>query len=142
MIDAATQQIEALKDKFQYNPDDNTYSDPNNPTKVYTPKELTDMKNAISTKLDQALAKAKLRPLGVRFDPKSAGSANVQQTFTGKDSQGNEVSNTFYVPPGQAAPSQAAPKSVAEVQKGQDYNGYTYLGGNKADKNSWKKAGQ
>ena len=122
MIDAATQQVKDIQDRYQYDPDTNTYSDPNNPTKVYSPDEFTDMKNAISTKLDAALTKAKLRPLGVRFNAKDAG--------------GGKNLNA------PAAPAQTAPKSVNDVQKGQDYNGYTYLGGDKADQKSWKKAGQ
>lgn len=122
LIDNATQQVKDLQDKFQYDPDTNTYSDPNSPTRTYTPEEFTDMKNQVATKLDKDLTSKKLRPLRVRFDAKDAGA--------GKN---------LNAP---AAPAQTAPKSVNDVQKGQDYNGYTYLGGDKADQKSWKKAGQ
>lgn len=120
MIDDATQKVKDLQDKFTYNSDDNTYSDPNDASaKSYTPQQYTDMKNSISTKLDASLSKAKLRTLRVRFDPKDAGA--------GKGA-------------GQAAsPAQTAPKSVTDVQQGQVYNGYKYLGGNKADQKSWQK---
>ena len=67
------------------------------------------MKNQVATKLDKDLTSRKLRPLRVRFDAKDAGA--------GKN---------LNAP---AAPAQTAPKSVNDVQKGQDYNGYTYLGG-------------
>lgn len=79
LIDNATQQVRDLQDKFQYDPDTNTYSDPNSPTKTYTPDEYTDMKNQISTKLDKDLTSKKLRPLRVRFDPKDAGAGKSAQ---------------------------------------------------------------
>ena len=117
--DAAGQEIQ---DRYQYDPDTNTYSDPNNPDRDVLAGRVHGHEEP---SLDQArcgVTKAKLRPLGVRFNAKDAG--------------GGKNLNA------PAAPAQTAPKSVNDVQKGQDYNGYTYLGGDKADKNSWKKAGQ
>lgn len=129
MIDEATQQVKDLQDKYVYDPDTNTYSDPNSPTRTYSPEEYTDMKNSISTKLDASLSKAKLRPLRVRFDAKDAGA--------GKGA-------------GQAAspaPSAQTATSIADLQAGQNYKGkdgvlYNYLGGPKTDPKSYKKVAQ
>ena len=73
MIDSATAQVQAIQDKYQYDPDTNRYFDPNEPTKLLSPEEFTDLKNGISAKLDAALTRVKMKPLGVRFNPADAG---------------------------------------------------------------------
>lgn len=73
MIDAATAEIQALQDKYQYDPRDNQYHNPDSINDVLTPQEYTDKKNLISTKLDKQLEQKKMQPLRVRFDPADAG---------------------------------------------------------------------
>lgn len=121
MIDQATQQIQNLQDQYQYDSDSNTYVDPNNPRKSYTPSQFTDMKNLISSKLDAALTKAKLRPLGVRFNPRDAGSGNVQVNRNG---------TSFYVPPQQAAGGGQTPRQgqVVPPQASQNGSFQQYVG--------------
>lgn len=126
MIDAATSEVQSLQDRYQYDPDTNTYSDPNSPTRTYTPEEFTDMKNKVATKLDKDLAAKKLRTLGVRFNAKDAGA-------------GKNPNQPAAAP---QAPAQAAPKSAVEAQQGQVYKGYKYLGGDKTKASSWQKVGQ
>lgn len=121
MIDTATRAIKSLQDKYEYDPDTNTYSDSEHPNaQPLTPDQFTDLKNGISSKLDKDLAAKKLRPLRVRFDPKDAGA--------GKNTN----------PPS----AQSTPKSVNDVGAGQVYNGYKYLGGDKADKKNWQPVSQ
>lgn len=104
MIDEATAQIQKLND-FAFDPNAfdgrGGFYDPANDKKVYSPEEFTDMKNQISTKLDAQLAKAKLRPLGVRF--------GVKATTPGVNPDGS------LAPPGgqkPAAPAQTAPQQA------------------------------
>ena len=73
MIDAATEQVKALQDKYVYNARRNQYENPNNPNDILNPNEYTDKKNQIATKLDAQLGAKKMKPLGVRFDPADAG---------------------------------------------------------------------
>jgi hypothetical protein len=126
MIDDATQEVKDLQDKYQYDPDTNTYSDPNSPNRTYTPEEFTDMKNKVGTKLDKDLAAKKLRTLGVRFNAKDAGA-------------GKNPNQPAAAP---QAPAQVAPRSAVETQKDQVYKGYKYLGGDKTKASSWQKVGQ
>ena len=129
IIDDATSKIEKLN-TFEWDADANNgaggFYDPSTPTKIYSPSEFTAMKNEIATKIDKDLTAKKMRPLGVRF--------NVKDTTPGAPSA---------PPPAPAAtPAQTAPRSAAEVQKGQTYNGYKYLGGDKTQKASWQKVGK
>jgi hypothetical protein len=96
-----------LNDQYDYDADTNTFFDPNSPTKTFSPREFTDMKNRISTKLDKDLTSKKLRPLGVRFNvkattpgqqapqaaapaaPKAAPTAPAGATHVYKDKAGN-----------------------------------------------------
>jgi hypothetical protein len=126
MIDDATQEVKDLQDKYQYDPDTNTYSDPNSLDRTYTPEEFTDMKNKVGTKLDKDLAAKKLRTLGVRFNAKDAGA-------------GKNPNQPAAAP---QAPAQVAPRSAVETQKDQVYKGYKYLGGDKTKASSWQKVGQ
>jgi hypothetical protein len=73
MIDAATSQVQALQDKYDYNPRRNEYVNHENPNDVKSPSEFTDLKNEIATKLDAQLGQKKMQPLGVRFNPADAG---------------------------------------------------------------------
>lgn len=135
MIDEATAQVQKLND-YAFDPNSNDgrggFYDPSNANKVYTPEEFTDMKNQISTKLDSQLAKAKLRPLGVRF--------GVKATTPGVTPDGS------LAPPGGAqtapkAPAQTAPSTAPQppaVPKEQMVEGRT---GTDAQGNKWKVVG-
>jgi hypothetical protein len=107
LIDSATADVQKLNDQYDYDADTNTFFDPNSPTKTFSPREFTDMKNRISTKLDKDLTSKKLRPLGVRFNvkattpgqqapqaaapaaPKAAPTAPAGATHVYKDKAGN-----------------------------------------------------
>jgi hypothetical protein len=91
MIDNATQQVQALQDSYTYSPRRNTYVDDKG--NELTPKQFTDKKNAIATRLDQQLTTKKLKPLGVRFNPADAG-ANKP---TGRNA--TAASSTLVLPP-------------------------------------------
>jgi uncharacterized Zn-binding protein involved in type VI secretion len=73
MIEAATSQVQALQDKYTYDPRRNQYVNSVNPNDILSPQEFTDKKNEISTKLDQSLTAKKMPALGVRFNPADAG---------------------------------------------------------------------
>ena len=144
MVDSATSQVQELNDKWYYNAAagrfyDSTKNpdiDPNDATVTadqikgaVTPSEFTDMKNKISTKLDADLTRAKLRPLGVRFDVK-------------KTTPGGAQPAAQPGPTAPAAPAQTAPKSAAEAQPGQVYKGFKYVGGDKTQKSTWQQVSQ
>jgi len=103
LIDAATAQVQKLND-YQWDSDANDgaggFFDPAVPNKIYTAREFTDMKNQISTKLDQQLTQKKMKPLGVRF--------GVADTTPGG-------SGTAPAAPAAAAPKAAAPKGNAQT---------------------------
>ena len=82
LIDAATAEVQKMNDQYDYDADTNTFFDPNSTTKTFSPKEFTDMKNKIATKLDKDLTAKKLRPLGVRFDVKATTPGAAQPATT------------------------------------------------------------
>ncbi len=98
MIDAATAQVQKLND-YQWDADANDgaggFFDPATPNKIYSAAEFTDMKNQISTKLDQQLTTKKMKPLGVRF--------GVAATTPGRGTAA-------------AAPAATTPAATANVQ--------------------------
>lgn len=130
MIDAATEQIKGLQDKYTYNPRRNQYENPNNPNDVLNPSEYTDKKNEISSKLDQQLGQKKMQPLGVRFNPADAG-ANKPS--------GRAVRQQA---PNANAPKQSQATTAADVKKDEVYKGYQFLGGDWHDKTNWKPVTQ
>jgi hypothetical protein len=73
MIDAATAQVQALQDQYDYNPRRNQYVNHENQNDILSPAEFTDRKNRIATRLDAQLGQKKMQPLGVRFNPADAG---------------------------------------------------------------------
>ena len=73
MIDAATAEVQAIQDRYAYDPRRNQYVNKSNPNDILDPSEFTDKKNEVSTKLDKDLETRKLPPLGVRFNPADAG---------------------------------------------------------------------
>jgi hypothetical protein len=83
MIDQASADVDKLN-TYQWDADANDgkggFFDPSNTNKIYSAEEFTAMKNKIATKLDADLTKAKLRPLGVRFNVKATTPGGGQQT--------------------------------------------------------------
>ena len=73
----------------------------------------------------------------------------IGDDLTWKDSKGRVVSHgtpqaaqPAAAPAAAPALTQVAPKSALEVQQGQVYNGYKYLGGDRAKQTSWQKVSQ
>ena len=122
MIDAATEQIKGLQDKYTYNPRRNQYENPNNPNDVLNPSEYTDKKNEISSKLDQQLGQKKMKPLGVRFDPADAGAGKPTGRAARQGStQPTTTPTTKATPP---TPTTPAPDGAQGMRQAKDGNFY------------------
>ena len=130
MIDAATSQVQALQDKYTYDPKRNQYVNAANPNDVLSPSEFTDKKNEIATKLDKDLGAKKMQALGVRFNPADAGAGKP----SGRAARQQATSPN--------APKVSQAKSAAEVQPGEVYKGYHINGGDWRDKGNWKPVKQ
>jgi hypothetical protein len=132
MIDAATEQIKGLQDKYVYNPRRNQYENPNNPNDILNPNEYTDKKNEISSKLDQQLGQKKMKPLGVRFNPADAGAGKP----TGRAAQQAAAAAPATTPqakrPAPPTPTTPPPDGAADMALGSDGQ-YHYRDAGKKD---------
>ena len=126
MIDAATAQVQALQDKYEYNPRRNQYVNKSKPNDVLDPSEFTDRKNEISTKLDSQLEAKKMPKLGVRFDPADAGASKPSGRAARQ--QGQQATNK----PKPPTPTAPAPQGAVDMALGTD-NQYHYRDAGKKD---------
>jgi len=123
LIDAATAEVQALQDKYHYDPRRNQYVNPDNPNDILDPNEFTDKKNEIATKLDAQLGAKKMDKLGVRFDPADAG-ANKPSGRAVRQQPANKPK-----PPTPTAPP---PQGAVDMALGSDGQ-YHYRDGSKKD---------
>ena len=132
MIDAATEQVKALQDKYQYDPRRNQYVNPNNPNDVLNPSEYTDKKNEISSKLDQQLGQKKMKPLGVRFDPADAGAGKPTGRAARQATQTAPAGNQAKKP-APPTPTVPAPPGAADMALSPADGQYHYRDSGKRD---------
>ena len=132
MIDAATEQIKGLQDKYTYNPRRNQYENPNNPNDVLNPSEYTDKKNEISSKLDQQLGQKKMKPLGVRFDPADAGAGKPTGRAARQATQTAPAGNQAKKP-APPTPTVPAPPGAADMALSPADGQYHYRDSGKRD---------
>lgn len=127
LIDQATSDVQALQDKYHYDPKRNQYVNPDNPNDVLDPNEFTDKKNEIATKLDAQLGAKKMAKLGVRFNPNDAG-ANKPSGRAARRAGGAQAANK----PAPPTPTAPPPQGAVDMALGSDGQ-YHYRDGGKKD---------
>ena len=133
MIDAATEEVKTLQDKYTYDPRRNEYVNPNNPNDVLNPNEYTDKKNDISTKLDQQLGQKKMAKLGVRFNAADAGGGKPSGDAARRAAAAGPAATTPQTKkPAPPTPTAPPPQGAADMALGSDGQ-WHYRDGQKKD---------